>query len=195
MLVDYIPWFLYAIGVHSHSDVPAVCDLTDCWIYSLFWAISLSLKCCLTASHLHNYASQPLAVPIEMDSRLYRLYYQLGICLRCVLFVCCSWFEQGKCIVILLEVYLCYEPSCGIRVSLRNLTLPPGRINIFIVTDSFLYWCVMRPASQRFFIHSCIYLRILIISYLATFLGTNSLSVLMCRKAVNRSILRGSVTQ
>jgi len=28
----------------------------------------------------------------------------------------------------------------------------------------------------------------LIISYLATFLGTNSLSVLMCRKAVNQSI-------
>jgi len=45
----------------------------------------------------------------------------------------------------------------------------------------------MRPASQRFFIHSCIYLRILIISYLATFLGTNSLSVLICRKAVNQS--------
>jgi len=46
----------------------------------------------------------------------------------------------------------------------------------------------MRPASQRSFIHSCIYLRILILSYLATFLGTNSLSVLMCRKAVNQSI-------
>jgi len=60
-------------------------------------------------------------------------------------------------------------------------------IHIFIITVSFLYWCVMRPASQRFFIHSCIYLRILIISYLATFLGTNSLSVLMCRKAVNQS--------
>jgi len=28
----------------------------------------------------------------------------------------------------------------------------------------------------------------MIISYLATFLGTNSLSVLMCRKAVNQSI-------
>jgi len=53
---------------------------------------------------------------------------------------------------------------------------------------SILYWCVMRPASQRFFIHSCIYLRILIISYLTTFLGTNRLSVLMCRKAVNQSI-------
>jgi len=45
----------------------------------------------------------------------------------------------------------------------------------------------MRPASQRFFIHRCIYLRILIISYLATFLGTNNLSVLMYRKAVNQS--------
>jgi len=32
------------------------------------------------------------------------------------------------------------------------------------------------------------YLRILIISYLATFLGTNSHSVLMCRKEVNQSI-------
>jgi len=46
----------------------------------------------------------------------------------------------------------------------------------------------MRPASQRFFIHSCIYIRTLIISDLATFLGTNSLSVLMCRKAVNQSM-------
>jgi len=46
----------------------------------------------------------------------------------------------------------------------------------------------MRPASQHFFIHSCIYLRILIISYLATFLGTDSLSVLMIRTAVNQSI-------
>jgi len=46
----------------------------------------------------------------------------------------------------------------------------------------------MRPASQRFFIHSCIYVRILIISYLATFLGTNSLSMLKCRKEVNQSM-------
>jgi len=30
-------------------------------------------------------------------------------------------------------------------------------IHIFIVTGSFLYWCVMKPASQRFFIHSCFY--------------------------------------
>jgi len=65
-------------------------------------------------------------------------------------------------------------------------------IHISIVTGSLLYWYVMRPASQRFFIHSCIYLHILIISYLATFLGTNSLSVLMCRKAVNQSINQSS---
>jgi len=46
-----------------------------------------------------------------------------------------------------------------------------------------------REAGQSAFLHhSCIYLRILIISYLATFLGTNNLSVLMCRKAVNQSI-------
>jgi len=60
-------------------------------------------------------------------------------------------------------------------------------IHIFIITESFSYWCVMRPASLRFFIYSCIYLRIVFISYLATFLGTNSLSVLMCHKAVNQS--------
>jgi len=64
--------------------------------------------------------------------------------------------------------------------------------HIFIVTGSFLYWCVTRPASEHFFIHSCIYLRLLIISHLATFLGTNSLSVLICRKAVNQSINQSS---
>jgi len=51
----------------------------------------------------------------------------------------------------------------------------------------------MRPASQRFFMNSCIYLQILIMSYLATFLDTNSLSVLMCRKAVNQSIIATSL--
>jgi len=61
-------------------------------------------------------------------------------------------------------------------------------INIFIVTGSFLYWFVMSLCSQCFFICSCIYLWILIMSYFATFIGTNSLSVLMCRKAVNQSI-------
>jgi len=58
-------------------------------------------------------------------------------------------------------------------------------LHIFIVTGSFLYWCVMRPASQRFFIHSCIYLRILIISYLATFLG---IIAFLCWCAVKQSI-------
>jgi len=49
----------------------------------------------------------------------------------------------------------------------------------------------MRLASQRFFIHSCIYLRILIISYLSTFLGTNSLSVLIAvKQSINQSIIR-----
>jgi len=84
---------------------------------------------------------------------------------------------------IVLSSRLISNPS-NIPVLGRTLNC----IHIFIVTGSFLYWCVMRPASQRFFIHSCIYLRILIISYLATFLGTNGLSVPMCRKAVNQSI-------
>jgi len=45
-------------------------------------------------------------------------------------------------------------------------------------------------SNQRFFIHSCIYLRILIISCLATFIGTNNLSVLIADvpKTVNQSI-------
>jgi len=53
-------------------------------------------------------------------------------------------------------------------VGVRRMTF--NCIHIFIVTGSVLYCCVLRPASQRFFIHSCIYLRILIITYLATFL-------------------------
>jgi len=44
-------------------------------------------------------------------------------------------------------------------------------------------------------IHSCIYLRILNVSYSATFLGTCSLSVLMCRKAINQSIVLLLCTQ
>jgi len=44
-------------------------------------------------------------------------------------------------------------------------------------------------ADQSAFLHTQLYLRILILSYLQRFLhGTNSLSVLMCRKAVNQSI-------
>jgi len=62
-------------------------------------------------------------------------------------------------------------------------------IHILIFTGSFLYWRVIRPTNQRFFIHSCIYLRILIISYLATFLGTNSLSVRCAvKQSINQSI-------
>jgi len=93
-----------------------------------------------------------------------------------------------------MEVYLGFPISHGqykkLTVTMK-MWMTLNCIHIFIVTGSFLYrLCVMRPASQRFFIHSCIYLRIWIISYLATFLGTNSnsLYVLMCRKAVNQSI-------
>jgi len=61
---------------------------------------------------------------------------------------------------------------------LRFLDMTLNCIHIFIVTGSFLYWCVMRPrrpVSVSSCTASCIYLRlrILIISYLATFLGTN----------------------
>jgi len=47
---------------------------------------------------------------------------------------------------------------------------------------------VLRPASQRFVKHNCIYLRILIIFYSATFFGTNSLFVLMSvKQSINQS--------
>jgi len=83
---------------------------------------------------------------------------------------------------LLMEVSNKYH-SCWVGMTLNC-------IHIFIVTDSFLYWCVMRPASQRFFIHNCIHLRILIISNLVTFLGTNSLSVLNAvKQSINQSIL------
>jgi len=59
-------------------------------------------------------------------------------------------------------------------------------------TEKIVLWLVgdASPTSPMVYPrqHSCIYLGILIISYLATFLGTNSLSVLMCRKAVNQSV-------
>jgi len=50
---------------------------------------------------------------------------------------------------------------------------------------------------QSVFLHTQLYLstinlRILIISYLGTFIGSNSLSVLMCRKAVNQSVISAS---
>jgi len=85
------------------------------------------------------------------------------------------------------DVYLLWPPQTHISV----FTCPGHDIKLhphFIVCGSFLYCCVMRPASQRFFIHNYIHLRILFISNLVTFFGTNSLSVLMCRKAVNQSI-------
>jgi len=91
------------------------------------------------------------------------------------------------CYYYLYYYFHSYQSSYSIT---RVLGMTLNCIHIFIVTGCFLYCCVMRPASQRFFKHSYIYLRILIISYLATFLGTNSLSVLMCRKAVNQSINR-----
>jgi len=74
-----------------------------------------------------------------------------------------------------------FNYSCLHASSWQDVKLHPhfhttlNCIHIFIVTGSLLYWCVMRPASQRFFIHRCIYL--FIIPYLATYLGTNSLSV------------------
>jgi len=92
------------------------------------------------------------------------------------------WHFEALRIAFFFEIKLVFIP-----VLYRVLGMTLNCIHVFINAGSFLYWCVMRPASQRFFIHSCIYLRILIISYLATFLSTNSLSVLMCRKTDNKS--------
>jgi len=47
--------------------------------------------------------------------------------------------------------------DCRFNINLLNvLGMTLNCIHIFIVTGSFLYLCVMRQASQRFFIHSCI---------------------------------------
>jgi len=63
--------------------------------------------------------------------------------------------------------------------------------HIFIVTGGiFVLWCY-EAASLQFYIHACIYLQILIISCLATFLGTKSLSVLIIvqsSQSINQSI-------
>jgi len=110
----------------------------------------------------------------------WRSYSLLRGCMHCI-YVVLVHANFASC---LLNV----ECNWGDVVILNVLGMTLNCNHIFIATGSFLYWCVMRPASQRFLMHSYIYLRILIISYLATFLGTNSLSVLICRKAINQSI-------
>jgi len=77
------------------------------------------------------------------------------------------------------------RPEIATPSDVQGMTL--NCIHIFIVTGS-LFVLMCREASQSAFLYKHIYLRILIISYLATFLGTNSLSMLMRRKAVNQSI-------
>jgi len=96
-------------------------------------------------------------------------------------------------ICIYLIILIIYDLSTsfyvlGMALNCIHTECCPGHDVNFIVAGSFLYSCVIRPASHRFFIHSCIFLRILIITYWATFLGTNSLFVLMCRKTINQSI-------
>jgi len=108
------------------------------------------------------------------------MFYNISMC---ILF-CMSITGSQCCVSSVTYTSGCVISYCSGPGHDVNLNC----IHIFIVTGSFLYWCVLRPASQHFFIHSCIYLQILIICYLATFLGTNSLSMLMCRKAINQSI-------
>jgi len=84
---------------------------------------------------------------------------------------------------------------CGSRSAVRTplLLLRPGH-DVKLHPHFHCHWqlfvLMCHEAGQSAFLHmhSCICLRILIIYYLATFLGTDSLSVLMCRKAVNQSI-------
>jgi len=76
---------------------------------------------------------------------------------------------------------------CSLQVEIYFIILGMtlNCIHTFIVTGSFLYWCVIRPASKRFIRHSCIYLRILILSYLQRFL---SLIAFLCWCVVKQSI-------
>jgi len=84
--------------------------------------------------------------------------------------------NTGRAVLMLVNFYLQVSFWCGFVL---GMTL--NCIRIFIVTGSFFYWCVIRPARQRFFI----YLRILIISYLATFFA---LIDFLCWCAVKQSI-------
>jgi len=115
---------------------------------------------------------------------LKRLYLNVGWCSTWTQLVMFSWkgyvtfsWPIGAWTVIwyVVQLLLClqtdvlgmtlnciYTEGCPL---VQGMTL--NCIHIFIVTGSFLYWY----AIQRFFIHSCVYLRILIISYLATFLA------------------------
>jgi len=93
----------------------------------------------------------------------------------------CYAFIFGYSIVSRTHIF----NSCVKIRSASDMTLKC--IHNFIVTSSFLYWCVMRPISQRFFIHSCIYLCIFYHILLSNF-SWHCRSVLMCRKEVNQSI-------
>jgi len=55
------------------------------------------------------------------------------------------------CFIVLAVILPIYS-----NLSVLGMTL--NCIHIFIVTGSFLYWCVMRPASQRFFIHIFVFI-------------------------------------
>jgi len=100
----------------------------------------------------------------------------------------------GSCAAV-WPTTMTYRVENKFEAIIKSISSRAWRINcihISLSLDSFFYWCIWdRPVSvSSYTLHSCIYLRILIISYLATFLGTNtnSLSVLISRKAVNQSI-------
>jgi len=102
---------------------------------------------------------------------------------------CRQWTKQG----ILKSSLSSFQRLIGLAYlyTFRSNYIRPGHdvklyphFHCHSVTGNFLYWCVMRPTSQRFSIYRCIYTRI----FFSNVSCTNSLSVLMCRKAVNQSI-------
>jgi len=63
------------------------------------------------------------------------------------------WWSREEWRAMIYLAGVTWLPEGSILGFVLGMTL--SCIHIFIVTVSFLYWCVMRPACQHFFKHSC----------------------------------------
>jgi len=124
------------------------------------------------------------------------LYITVGLYCRLTLNACCLL----ECLYVFFRVFIPYifdyclvNKKTAITKQLHTHTHTQTcthnswcLVLVWVTTKKtigvFLYWCALRPTSQRFFIHSCIYL--FIISYLVTYLG---IMAFLCWCAVKQS--------
>jgi len=176
--------------------------IITCWLLFIPWCKSHST----VAGTPTSTASVPPESSISSDATFMAVLWTLKIqpTFRWLVLIWSMWHQHGTsflpCIYLNWNVQRrgvwfvfklpTHHFTCPIYMlspsDVWSMTL--NCIHIFIVTGSFLYWCVMRSASQRFFIRSCVYLRIFDHILFSNVFGTNSLAVLMCRKAVIQSI-------